>query len=148
MKDILIKELNKDELHSALSLVWKVFCQYEAPDYTEDGVNEFYKSIHDSKYLNLLRVFGAFKNKKIIGVIATRKCGTHIALFFVEGKYHKQGIGTQLFKTVLKLNKTHTMTVNSSPYAIPIYHKLDFSNSDTEQVVNGVRFVSMKMQVS
>lgn len=40
--------------------------------------------------------------------------GKHIALFFVEGKYHCQGIGKQLFQTV----KADNMTVNSSPYAV------------------------------
>ncbi|MEI3367845.1 GNAT family N-acetyltransferase [Clostridium sp. CAG:265] len=33
--------------------------------------------------------------------MATRNHGTHIALFFVDGKYHRQGIGKKLFKTVL-----------------------------------------------
>lgn len=43
-----------------------------------------------------LELFGAYKNKLLIGIIATRNEGNHIALFFVKGEYHKQGIGLLL----------------------------------------------------
>lgn len=87
----------------ALCLTWSVFQQYEAPDYTQEGVEEFYKSIHDEKYLSELCWYGAFIQKNLVGVIATRNAGTHIALFFVQGRYHRQGIGKQL---VLKFPAT------------------------------------------
>lgn len=40
--DICIRSLNE----IALSLVWSVFMEYEAPDYSKEGVEEFRKSIH------------------------------------------------------------------------------------------------------
>ncbi len=123
-------------------MVWKVFLEYEAPDYTQEGIDEFYKSIHDENYLSMLSVYGAFSNGELVGVIATRNNGKHIALFFVEGRYHCQGIGKQLFQTV----RTDKMTVNSSPYAVPVYRKLGFESVDTEQSVNGLRFIPMELQ--
>lgn len=123
-------------------MVWEVFLEYEAPDYTQEGIDEFYKSIHDENYLSMLSVYGAFSNGELVGVIATRNNGKHIALFFVEGKYHCQGIGKQLFQTV----RTDKMTVNSSPYAVPVYRKLGFKSVDTEQSVNGLRFIPMELQ--
>ena len=47
MKDIEIRKLGQKEVAEALELVWKVFLEYEAPDYTREGVEEFDKSIHD-----------------------------------------------------------------------------------------------------
>ena len=38
MENILIKELNKNKLNDALSLVQKVFNEYEAPDYSKEGI--------------------------------------------------------------------------------------------------------------
>ena len=147
--NILIRELNQDEIMKALLLAWDVFKEYEAPDYTEEGVQEFYKSIHDNEYITRLHVYGAFDKGRLVGVIATRNGGTHIALFFVDGQYQGQGIGKKLFQTVLKEYQTDKitdkMTVNSSPYAVPIYHKLGFRDVDTEQVVNGLRFTPMEL---
>ena len=114
MSNLSIKRLNKKETKDALNLVWEVFLEYEAPDYTQEGIDEFYKSICDENYLSMLSVYGAFSNEELIGVIATRNGGKHIALFFVDGRYHHQGIGKQLFQTV----RTDKMTVNSSPYAV------------------------------
>ena len=70
--------------------------------------------------------------------------GAHIALFFVKGEYHGRGIGSQLFKTVLQMCPAGSMTVNSSPYAVPIYHHLGFHDTDKEQAVNGLRFTPME----
>ena len=133
-----IRELNKEEIAPALDLVWKVFLEYEAPDYSQEGVDEFYKSIHNSNYLSMLTFYGAFSDS-LVGVIATRNEGKHIALFFVAGKRQGQGIGRTLFNAV----KTDNMTVNSSPYAVPIYRKLGFTATDKEQTVNGLRFTPM-----
>ncbi|WP_085022872.1 GNAT family N-acetyltransferase [Anaerovibrio sp. JC8] len=142
MMGLSIKRLDRYELKSALKLVWEVFLEYEAPDYTQEGIDEFFKSIHDENYLTTLTAYGAFLDECLIGVIATRNSGKHIALFFVEGKYHHQGVGKQLFETV----RTNKMTVNSSPYAVPIYKRLGFFPVNSEQVVNGLRFTPMELQ--
>lgn len=84
--DHLIRELRQDEIEKALSLVWKVFQKYEVPDYTKEGTEEFYKSIHDESYLSELCCYGAFIHDELVGVIATRNSGSHIALFFADGK--------------------------------------------------------------
>lgn len=141
-----IREIRQEEVEKALCLVWKVFQEYEAPDYTKEGVEEFYKSIHDENYLSKLCWYGAFVQEELVGIIATRNEGTHIALFFVEGKYHRQGIGKRLCQIVQSVNNSNKMTVNSSPYAVPIYHKLGFKDTDTEQVVNGLRFTPMGLK--
>ncbi|WP_455539714.1 GNAT family N-acetyltransferase [Terrisporobacter sp.] len=147
MENILIEELNEAQINEALFLVWKVFKDYEAPDYSKEGVDEFYKSINDESYLSMLRVFGAFKDDNLLGVIATRSEGTHIALFFVDGRYHRRGIGKALFQTVLKYNPSNKMTVNSSPYAVEVYHKLGFCDTDKEQLINGIIFTPMELEL-
>ena len=73
-------------------------------------------------------------------MLATRNEGKHIALFFVDARYQRQGIGRQLFESA----KQAGMTVNASPYAVEIYHKLGFVETDKEQVVNGLRFTPME----
>jgi len=145
--DIQIKTLELFQRDEALELVWKVFLKYEAPDYTKEGSEEFFKSIHDDEWLNQIKMYGAYDKDRLVGVIATRQEGTHIALFFVDGEYHRKGIGRQLFQKILEDNKVNYMTVNSSPYAVPVYEKLGFEATDVEQVKNGLRFTPMKYQV-
>lgn len=77
--DCSIREIPKEETEEALSLVWRVFQEYEAPDYAEQGIDEFYKSIHEEGYLSRLCWYGAFVQEKLAGIIAVRNEGTHIA---------------------------------------------------------------------
>ena len=143
-----IRKIRQEEIEKALFLVLQVFQEYEAPDYTKEGVQEFYKSVHDEKYLSNLDWYGAFAQDKLIGVIATRNKGTHIALFFVDGKYHRQGIGKRLFQTARIKCCSEKMTVNSSPCAVPIYRKLGFKDTGPEQVANGLRFTPMELNTN
>lgn len=147
VQDVSIRELNEERIPEALSLAWTVFLAYEAPDYTQEGIDEFYKSIHDISFLSQLRVFGALANNKLVGVIATRNEGAHIALFFVDRNYHRQGIGRRLFQTVRQVCHADKMTVNSSPYAVPVYRKFGFCATNQEQAVNGLRFIPMELKL-
>ncbi len=138
-----IRELAKEEYSAALDLAWEVFGVFEAPDYAPQGTQAFYASIHDPDFLAQLRIYGAFDGDALIGILATRSGGTHIALFFVRGAYHRQGVGRQLFLRACGENPTGQMTVNSSPYAVEVYRRLGFCETDAEQTTDGIRYTPM-----
>ena len=142
-----IRKLMKEEMENALDLVWKVFLEYEAPDYSGEGIKEFKKAIDDISWVENRDFYGAFDDSnKILGVIATKDI-THIALFFVDGKHHKQGIGRKLYNKIETLNANGFFTVNSSPYAHEVYKHLGFFDTDVEQCINGLRFYPMKKNI-
>ena len=139
-----IRELRKKEYEAAIALSWRVFLEYEAPEYSQPGIEAFYRCIHDEEYVRRLKIYGAFERGRLLGVLATRSSGNHIALFFVDGKYHGRGIGRQLFNLAAADNYSGHMTVNSSPYAVEVYHHLGFSDLNCEQVTDGIRFTPME----
>lgn len=140
-----IRKIKEEEMNEALNLVWSVFLKYEAPDYKEEGICEFKKTIENKAWIKERDFYGAYdENNRILGVIAT-KDKTHIALFFVDGQYHKKGIGRKLYEKVKSLNKEGFFTVNSSPYAHEVYKHLGFIYTDKEQEVNGLKFFPMKV---
>lgn len=141
-----IRKILKEEMKNALDLVWKVFLEYEAPDYSEEGIEEFKKSISDMNWVNAREFYGAFNKNQLLGVIATKDI-SHIALFFIDGKYQKQGIGRKLYNKVELLNNKGYFTVNSSPYAHEIYKHFGFIDTDTEQCVKGLKFYPMKKYI-
>ena len=141
---MIVRKILEEEMKEALELVWKVFLEYEAPEYSEEGIREFKKSIDDTTWIKERDFYGAFDEKnKIVGVIATKDL-THIALFFVDGKYHRQGIGRKLYEKVKSLNKNDFFTVNSSPYAHEVYKHLGFVDTNNEQCINGLKFYPMR----
>ena len=138
-----IRKIKKEEMPIAVDLIWRTFLEFEAPDYTEEGINEFKRSINDKKWMSQRDFWGAFDNGVMLGVIATLEY-KHISLFFVDGRYHRQGIGKMLYNKVCELNETGTYTVNSSPYARKIYEHLGFVYTDKKQCVSGLIFYPMK----
>ena len=142
-----IKKLTPEEYKPALKLVWRVFLEFEAPDCTQEGIEEFRRSINDSGYLSMLTVYGGYVDGVLAGVIATRNFGGHIALFFVDREFQRRGIGREMFNAVLADCRFDSMTVNSSPYAVEVYHRLGFKETDVEQNVSGLRFTPMAAEV-
>lgn len=139
-----IRELKSNESREALELIWSVFKEFEAPVFSKEGVDTFYKCIRDTNFLGRLNFLGAFDDEdNIIGIIATRNDSTHISLFFVNGKFHRKGIGKKLFMEACKSNKSGKITVHSSPYAIGFYHNLGFKDIDNEKVQDGIRYTPM-----
>ena len=139
-----IRTISKAELKVATELVWQVFQEFEAPDYSKEGIKTF-RDFLDGLLINMtVEMYGAFEKGELLGVIATRKEGSHIALFFVAKKHHRKGIGKKLFQHILSLCCSSVITVNSSPYAVKVYRKLGFSDTDTEQLTDGLRYVPMK----
>lgn len=61
---MLIKKLAETEIPEALSLAWKVFSQYESPDYSAEGTEEFRKTLNDPVYLTGLDYYGTFEGSK------------------------------------------------------------------------------------
>lgn len=138
-----VRPLGQDEIPAALALAWRVFSEYESPDYAPEGTEEFRKCLHDAEYLHGLQYYGAFDGRRLIGEIAVRPEKRHICFFFVDGGYHRLGIGTKMFQTLLDVYPNGTITLNSSPYGRPFYKAIGFVTTDEEQTVNGIRFTPM-----
>ncbi|MFP3888338.1 GNAT family N-acetyltransferase [Priestia filamentosa] len=143
-------KLEKREIRDALSLVWNVFLEFQGSEYSKQGIQEFkkfisYDSIIEGINNKKFSFWGCKVGEDLVGVISTRGIN-HIAMLFVKKEYHRKGISKKLFEKVkeeCKDNHMNEITVNSSPFAIEVYHRLGFKDKDKEQTVNGLRFTPM-----
>ncbi|MDF2948627.1 MAG: hypothetical protein K0R07_645 [Sedimentibacter sp.] len=146
-----IKKLEQIHLKDALDLILNVFMEFQAPDYSIQGILEFkkfiaYDNIIEKFRNNQMLFWGCFKEDKLVGVISTRNTN-HICLLFVKKEFHKRGIAKKLFNVVLNesiFNENNEITVNSSSYATDIYHHLGFIDIDKEQIIDGICFTPMR----
>lgn len=153
MENYCIKNVDFRDIEEAFELVKDVFMEFDAPDYSQEGVNEFINKIIENKeFINKFKMgeqmmIGAFHNNKIIGVLAI-STRNHISLVFVDKKYHRMGIATKLVNEIvsrLKSKNIDKIKLNSSPYAIQFYEKIGFIATDIEQIKNGIRYVPMEL---
>lgn len=142
----------KDDWEDAMEVCWKTFKEFEACEYSEEGVehflnfissNELYQMFLAGEYIMLVAKDST--TNKIIGVVTLRG-GNHISLLFVDKKYHKMGIGKALLRELQKsLRNTIILTVNAAPYAIGFYHNVGFMDTKEEQLADGIRYTPMTL---
>lgn len=131
------------------SLIEKVFNEFVAPEYGAEGINEFFKFANpqamaeraSTKQIVILAEY----DSELVGVIEMRG-NNHIAILFVN--LRGRGIAKELIKKAIEECRKREpdvkkITVNSSPFAEPIYTKLGFKPTGSSQQKNGITFIPM-----
>ena len=124
------KTSDKTIQQQALNLALNVFMEFEAPDYPDEGIEEFKRSLQNPSYIDNLCYYVAIEQEEIVGMLSTRNNGSHIALLFVNGQWQRKGIGRELIEFAMKDCNGSTMTVFSAPFAHGFYKKAGFEDID------------------
>jgi predicted GNAT family N-acyltransferase len=137
------------------NLIRKVFDEFVAIDYTDEGNSFFYDWISPKKIADRQAkqrtILVAMDGQEIVGMIEIRD-NNHISLLFVEKEYHGLSIATKLFRESLKdcirkepdLDKFY---VYASPFSVPVYKKLGFIATDFMQERFGIKYMPMEMAI-
>ncbi|WP_449536322.1 GNAT family N-acetyltransferase [Ferdinandcohnia sp. Marseille-Q9671] len=152
MTKVSIRQMNLDEVNEVSQFVRRVFNDFIAPTYSNEGIYTF-KRINEPTSIEKRNrenhfVLIASVNNIMAGVTEIRDYN-HISMLFVDGTYQKRGIAKSLLTIALdKIRKQYPnqefITVNSSPYGFNAYEKLGFEKTDEEQKVHGLRFIPMR----
>ncbi len=150
------RPLKNEEIMPALHMVWDVFSQDVAPDYTPQGIEDFrnfilYENIEKLWKNGQLLLFGAVDKQEVMGVIALQPNGM-IRLFYVRKDKQGQGIGTQLFQMAYNCCaqdlKVTRIWVHAAPKAVEKYQHLGMVQTGPMQTENGKLFAPMEMTAS
>ena len=123
----------------------KVYIECKDESYSEQGIETFYNFINNKEITKSFKVYGAFEDNVLKGIIATDSQKRHISLFFVDKSSQGKGIGKELINIVVNNNENSYITVNSSRYGVPIYEKLGFVKMVEEKEQDGLKFTPMKL---
>ena len=140
-----IKQLLNNEKDEALLFAKKVYIESRDESYSEKGIKTFCNFVDSKKITKSFKVYGAFEDNILKGVIATDRRKRHINLFFVDKSSQAKGIGKKLMNIVTDDNENSFITVNSSRYAAPIYEKIGFIKTEEEKEQDGLKFTPMKL---
>jgi GNAT superfamily N-acetyltransferase len=147
--DVTCRMIRPGEEQEVFRLVERGFDEFVRDDCTPEGVAEFMRAtrsmVFDRPPRHFLMV--AESDGRIVGMIDV-KGDSHICLFFVDSGYQGRGIGRKLLDQAVALCAGRRaglseMDVHSSLWAIPVYEKLGFEQTEPEQESHGIRFVEM-----
>ena len=135
------------------NLVARSFNEFIAPDFSEEGIEEFFNYANPRSLAKRLEgshfVLVAESEGEIIGMIEIREM-KHISMLFVDKAHHGKGTGRELLRFALERIKSESLppeeiTVNSSRFAVPFYERLGFTKTSEEKTINGVVHVPMAL---
>lgn len=140
-----IRQLLNNKKDEALLFVKRVYIESKDESYSEQGIETFCNFVDNKKITKSFKVYGAFENNILKGIIATDSQKRHICLFFVDKVSQGKGIGKELMSVIVNNNGNSYITVNSSRYGVPIYEKLGFVKTEEEKEQDGLKFTPMKL---
>ena len=172
MDEVTYRAAYKSEWDICMDLAWRTFLKFDAPDYPQEGIDNFREFVTDEVLKNMFhsgeyQLFVAVCAKKIIGIISLRD-RNHISLLFVDEKYQHTGIGRALIdcvmdylcsRKVLPLDNEEDKipdmlyekepgdfcTVNAAPYAENFYKTLGFEQTAEAFEREGIVSIPMKL---
>ncbi|MFC1734715.1 GNAT family N-acetyltransferase [Candidatus Hydrogenedentota bacterium] len=151
VSDITYRPMKEGEEEEVCQLVMRVFGEFVAPGYSDEGVASFSSYVtpvaHSRRNKGNHFTLVATESDTIIGMIEFRT-NNHVSLMFVDEEWQTQGIGKTLFEKGLAIcleadDAVAKIDVNSSPNAAPIYESLGFRKCANEQTSDGIRFIPM-----
>jgi len=148
------KFLKKDTKAVAL-LVMNVYKKFNSLEFFKKSAVQDYLDYYDPKkntieqlYKNFRRTpifYVAVEKNKIIGMIRGRT--GRISNLFVNGDYHKKGIGRLLvnkFESEAKKQKSKEIKIRASLYATPFYQKMGYKKTTGIRNFLGLKVFHMK----
>ena len=148
---ITIRKIRSDEWDDMISLVWRTFLKFEAPQFEEEGIRSFMEFISDERLKKLFEIgeypiFAAYADQRMAGTISLRN-DCHVSLLFVAEAFQKKGIGRLLVNRAEEYVRNDTqkncLTVNAAPYATEFYHRVGFEDTQPQQHQDGIIFTPM-----
>ncbi len=148
--------MHSGEETKVFDLVRRVFNEFVAPSYSQEGRDEFFKYAQADalaqRSQNNHFVLLAIVAGQPVGMIEMRD-HRHVSMLFVDRSFQRRGISRALLRQALDECRRakpdlSQVTVHAAPNSVLIYERLGFRATSSEQVSNGLRFTSMMLELA
>ncbi len=143
---MLIEATEHSDLAAVAKLVASVSEASIFPYFSEEGRSLFAAKVlpdvqtaFDREHFQSLKIT---QDNKVIGFGAIRE-KSYITHLFVDNNYQGKGLGKLLLKHLLALATAEEIRLRASVNAVTFYQSQGFIASNSEQEINGIRFVPM-----
>ena len=152
----IIRPMHRGEETEVFDLVRRVFNEFVAPLYSQAGVDEFFRYAQPDALVqrsqNNHYVLLAVVERNPVGMIEIRD-NCHVSMLFVDRSFQRQGISRALLQQAIDECRRHhpdlnQISVHAAPNSVPIYERLGFRPEYSEQVIEGVRFIPMTLELA
>ncbi len=151
MDPIVYRMMTPADAEAVSRLILESFTEFIAGGYSDEGRAEFTRYVQGAALVDRSRsnhcVLVALAGERPAGVIELRD-NDHVSLLFVDSRFQRRGIARELLARAMSVARPakpglERVTVNSSPFGVPMYERLGFRQTGPERTVNGIVFIPM-----
>ena len=149
-----IRLMESGEEAQICKLVERLFLKNEAGVISQQGISLFLSYANPVRMAERVAqdfcfVLVAVQEDQLIGMMEVRNYN-HIALLFVDDGHQRQGIASSLLEAAIekcreKNAALRRITVNASPYGLPVYAHWGFHPIGEEVEMDGMLFTQMAL---
>ena len=149
-----IRLMESGEEAQVCKLVERLFIKNEANEISQQSISLFLSYANPVRMAERVAqdfcfVLVAVQDDQLIGMIEVRNYN-HIALLFVDDGHQRQGIASSLLEVAIKKCREKNaalrrITVNASPYGLPVYAHWGFHPIGEEVEMDGMLFTQMAL---
>ena len=152
----IIRPMQPGEETQVFRLVERVFNEFVAPTYSEAGVAEFFRYAQVEELAQRSQtnhfVLLAVVERNPVGMIEVRD-NRHVSMLFVDRSFQRQGICRALLQQAIDKCRRHhpdlnQISLHAAPNSVPIYERLGFRPEYSGQVIDGMRFIPMTLELA
>lgn len=153
MDNPVIKKATKANAGSISELILSV-ANYFTLDPQGKGAERFLASMSEASIQGYIEspsfaYYVCLVGGELAGVAAVRE-KSHLFHLFVSAKYQRNGISRLLWQylteNIFASDAVNSITVNSTPYAVPVYEKFGFNIVGDKIERDGISFVPMRFE--
>lgn len=147
---MIIRRAHTEDVKNIATLVMSLSHYYlpkqalaeELPKWFLNSLTEeqFLQRMNSNEYSNYVYCI----DDEIVGYIAMKE-SSHLYHLFVSESHQGKGIANTLWQNVVKQNKVKKYTLRSSLYAVPVYKKWGFVETDIVRENDGIKFQAMAL---
>ncbi len=154
---VIIRKFKIVDTALVAEIVSSTFKRYNKQEGIKEAANKFINFYDPEKNIEKLKLafsksdifFVAVDNKKIIGMIRGKK--DRVVNLFVNGKYHKSGVGSRLMekfeKSCIKKG-SKDIKLRASIYAVSFYEKAGYKKTTGIRNFIGLKICPMKKNIN
>lgn len=153
--ELFVRWAGREEWEDAMKLAWETFMRYNSSECRPEGIRSFREFITDERlkqafYEGSYQLMVALDGNRIVGLGSLRNV-SHLSLLFVDGAYHRRGIGKAIVTTLCEYLKNEVgeqyVSLTASPHAVEFYKKLGFTVLSPATSPMGVPVVPMEKRI-
>ncbi|MFC6673198.1 GNAT family N-acetyltransferase [Marinobacterium aestuariivivens] len=148
---MIIRQITEKDLDIASAICMAAFNESVAGSLSEEGISTFEKIASPDAFLKRMQednvILVSEEQGEVKGIVELKE-GRHVAMFFVDPRCQRRGVGKRLLSSALEHARADVISVSASLSSVPVYISCGFECKGGVAELSGLIYQPMELKMS